>query len=332
VDIPATSDNIPGTLVLRGATGDVKIGVASPPPHVTTPLTVTGGSTSGGAVVTYVYGSANAGITSYRANGTVENPTQVLSGERFAFLVGGTYGTTGFGNNPAAMNFHAAENQTDTARGSFITFDTCAVGQSGRQERLRIDASGNVFIGGTSGPSLTPKFGVHGYMVAQTTAAVDTPYVCHNTATSGDNQFINLATETTHTTRGQIDYNRGAGVVRYNTTSDETLKNVIGDADPSRSLEILSQTKLKNFSWKEDQDNKVQMGVIAQELIDVYPGAVSVGGETNTGYRPWAVDKTSFTFHLIAGWQEHAKVIQELTAKVEKLTAQVEALGVALQT
>jgi hypothetical protein len=146
VDIPATSDNIPGTLVLRGATGDVKIGVASPAPHVTAPLTVTGGSTSGAALATYVYGSANAGITSYRANGTVESPTQVLSGERFAFLVGGTYGTTGFAN-PAAMNFHAAENQTDTARGSFITFDTCAVGQSGRQERLRIDASGRVLVG-----------------------------------------------------------------------------------------------------------------------------------------------------------------------------------------
>jgi hypothetical protein len=154
VDIPATSDNIPGTLVLRGATGDVKIGIASPAPPITAPLTVNAGPTAGAALATYTYGSVNPGVVNLRANGTVENPTQVLSGERFAFLVGGTYGTTGFGNNPAAMNFYAAENQTDTARGSFITFDTCAVGQSGRQERLRIDASGNVGIG------MTPSYRV----------------------------------------------------------------------------------------------------------------------------------------------------------------------------
>jgi hypothetical protein len=178
-----------------------------------------------------------------------------------------------------------------------------------------------VFIGGTTAPSLSPKFGVHGYMVARTSPAADSPYVSHNAATSGDNVFIGLGTEASYTARGSIDYNRSAGVVRYNTTSDETLKNVIGDADPSRSLEILSQTKLKNFSWKDDPDNRVQMGVIAQELASVYAGAVSVGGETESGYRPWAVDKTAFTFHLIAGWQAHAKAIQELSAKVEALEA-----------
>jgi hypothetical protein len=141
VDIPATSDNIPGTLVLRDASGGVKIGVASPAPHVTAPLTVSGSSPAGG-LVTYSY-TASAGIANYRANGTPENPTQVLSGQRFAFFVGGTYGTTQFAN-PAAINFIAAENQTDTARGSFITFETCAPGQITRQERARIKETGQI--------------------------------------------------------------------------------------------------------------------------------------------------------------------------------------------
>jgi hypothetical protein len=188
-------------------------------------------------------------------------------------------------------------------------------------ERMRITGGGDLYIGGTTAPSLSPRLGVHGYMVARTSPAADSPYVSHNAATSGDNAFMGFGTEASYTARGSIDYNRSAGVVRYNTTSDETLKNVIGDADPSRSLEILSQTKLKNFSWKDDPDSKVQIGVIAQELASVYAGAVSIGGETESGYRPWAVDKTAFTFHLIAGWQAHAKAIQELSAKVEALEA-----------
>jgi hypothetical protein len=53
---------------------------------------------------------------------------------------------------------------------------------------------------------------------------------------------------------------------------------------------------------------------------------VSVGGENDKGeYRPWGVDKTAFTFHLIAGWQEHQRIIQSqadtITAMEARLTA-----------
>ena len=151
-----------------------------------------------------------------------------------------------------------------------------------------------------------------------------------NNATSGNNLFTSFYTETTATGRGSIDYNRAAGLTRYNTTSDATLKNIIGDSDGAKSVEILNSTRIREYSWKEDQANKPQIGVIAQELYETFSGAVSVGGDKvsvdeegneTTQYVPWAVDKTAFTFHLVKGWQAHERIIQELKAEFDAYKA-----------
>lgn len=134
--------------------GNVGIGTPSGPEyrfHV-----VTDGGTSVGHFDAYG-GSSEAGITCRSAGGTLASPTAITAGRRFAYFVGGTYGSTGF-VNCAAINFVASENHTDTARGCFISFDTAANGQAGRQERLRIDASGNVGIS-TSNPISTLHVG-----------------------------------------------------------------------------------------------------------------------------------------------------------------------------
>jgi hypothetical protein len=144
-----------------------------------------------------------------------------------------------------------------------------------------------------------------------------------NKATSGNNLFQEFGTETGINGRGSIDFNRAATLVRYNTTSDANLKNIIGYSDKQKSIDILNSTKIKEFSWKEDETNKVQIGVIAQELYETYKGAVSVGSDESLlgteDYKSWKVDKTAFTFHLIAGWQKHEQIIQELQAQITEL-------------
>ena len=88
----------------------------------------------------------------------------------------------------------------------------------------------------------------------------------------------------------------------------------------------MKSTKIREYAWKDDPTQKPQIGVIAQELFETYKGAVSVGGDiektdaqgnVTTEYKPWAVDKTAFTFHLIAGWQAHEKIIQEMKAIID---------------
>jgi hypothetical protein len=178
-----------------------------------------------------------------------------------------------------------------------------------------------------------------------------------NSDTAGNSLFSVFYTETGATQRGSIDYNRAGGLTRYNTTSDGTLKNVLGDSDVQKSLDILASTRLRNYTWKDDPTGKLQIGPIAQELYQTYPGAVSVGGEyeetiaavteqrvikeaagdqpaeyetvvitperVETRYRPWGVDKTAFTFHLVAGHQYHTKQIADLQAMVADLSARV---------
>jgi len=151
-----------------------------------------------------------------------------------------------------------------------------------------------------------------------------------NAANANDNSWVVFLEGSGGTARGSIDFNRGGTLTRYNTTSDATLKNLIGDAPQARSLEILSQTRLREYSWKSDETNKPQIGVIAQELVDVFPGAVSVGGDLagvdeegnpTTKYHPWSVDKTAYQFHLVAGWQNHEAKIAALEARLAALEA-----------
>jgi hypothetical protein len=228
--------------------------------------------------------------------------------------------------------------------GGALTFNSGnTIGSSVGTERMRILSDGTVLMGLTSAGGVattlyTYRSGGSSIVAKQEATNGDTISVW-NSATSGNNLFLNFYTEGTATTRGFVDYLRSSNVVRYNTTSDATLKNLIGDSDKQKSLEILGSTRIREYAWKDDAEQKPQIGVIAQELYETYKGAVSVGGDiektddqgnVTTEYRPWAVDKTAFTFHLISGWQEHQRIIQEQQAIIAQLQADVAELkGVA---
>ena len=206
---------------------------------------------------------------------------------------------------------------------------------------------GNLLVGTTTeggGAGYNTRFAVYSstvdphISVADTGATITGPYIAWHKAASGNNIFMSFTTESSITLRGLIDYNRGSSVVRYNTTSDETLKNIIGDSSGSESVNILKNTRIRDFNWKNDTTNKVNVGVIAQELYEVFKGAVSVGGDIVkkdsdgndvTIYQPWGVDKTAFTFHLVAGWQAHEKLIQDLKIENDSLKSRIEALEAA---
>jgi hypothetical protein len=204
-----------------------------------------------------------------------------------------------------------------------MTFATSA------SERMRITSAGDLLVGTTNADArLTVSTGNDEAIYAlNTSGASSATMLAWNNASSGNNYFHAFFVNTSPLNVGNIDYNRAGGLVRYNTTSDATLKNLIGDADKQKSVDILNSTKIREYAWKEDAEQKPQIGVIAQELYETYKGAVSVGGENDKGeYRPWGVDKTAFTFHLIAGWQTHEKLIQEQQALIENLTTRLNAL------
>jgi len=154
--------------------------------------------------------------------------------------------------------------------GSYMMFEVKGT------ERMRIDASGNLLVGTSSvlfsNRSLQVKAnGGNDAAVIQSTAVSAKTLLCWNNVTSGDNQFIAFLTEAGGTQRGLIDYNRAAGQVRYNITSDARLKGDIQNAEESGSL--IDSIQVRQYDLKETSHH-VGFGFIAQELLEVAPEAV----------------------------------------------------------
>jgi hypothetical protein len=203
---------------------------------------------------------------------------------------------------------------------------------------MRILSGGPILIGVTSSFAGDANFFVYnasaGPSLSNGTSGQQT-LLLWNRGTSGNNLFTEFHTDASLSFRGSIDYNRGAGVVRYNTTSDKNLKVILGDTDKNISLKILNSTKIRDYYWKNDNSQNVQVGVIAQELFETYKGAVVVGSNSdkigNKDYKTWGVDKTAFTFHLIAGWQLHNEKITDLDYKFETQAEKIARLETRVQ-
>ena len=179
-------------------------------------------------------------------------------------------------------------------------------------ERARITSGGVVAVNTTGAVYSSEKLAVlaanNSVAAAFKTDAGATEYTIavSNTATSGDNKFVVFATESTDTIRGSITYNRGAGQVAYNVTSDVRLKdNITNAADAGNKVDAL---QVRQFDWKET-GNHVDYGFVAQELHEVVPHSVSKPEDDG---QMWSVDYSKLVPMLV-------KEIQSLRARVAQL-------------
>jgi hypothetical protein len=178
-------------------------------------------------------------------------------------------------------------------------------------ERARIDTSGNVLIGTNAYNGAST-----GCLHTKTTVAGNQNWTAWNTDTTGNRYFAYFSAGSTFAGVGSILYNGSATV--YNTTSDRRLKENIVDA--GSSIGKLSQIKIRSFDWKDNRVH-VDFGIIAQELHEVAPEAVTVGNDNEDGSikTPWQVDTSTLVPMLIAAMQEQQKQIEELKAEIKAL-------------
>jgi hypothetical protein len=102
-------------------------------------------------------------------------------------------------------------------------------------ERMRITSAGDLLVGATAtsaffdGRVSSFSATLPGLSGKTSGGAAMPAITAWNTATSGDNFFLQFATEASATGRGSITYNRAGGLTAYNTTSDYRSKDIISN-------------------------------------------------------------------------------------------------------
>ena len=202
---------------------------------------------------------------------------------------------------------------TDSTGSTFFYNGQQASNTKATSLKMTLDASGNLLVGTTSAAAkITALAGASGQAaIFQQPAQNFWCVLAHNQATSGDNSFVLFGTEASFTSRGSITYNRAAGQVAYNITSDYRLKE---DIKPLTGA-ISRITSLKPSTYKLKETGFVCEGFIAHELAEVVPMAVSGAKD--------AVDADGKPVYQSV---DLSKVIPLLVAAIKELTARVEAL------
>ena len=223
---------------------------------------------------------------------------------------GALYLHTSTATNYAFLGKYNASTQLADSGSAGLTFATAS--GSTPIERMRIDSSGYLIVGGTS------QIGqISGYFNG---AAVSGIGLQTSRASTGSNFMVfnnnagNIA--------GFIQHN-GTTTVNYSTSSDYRLKENI--APMTGALAKVAQLKPVTYTWK-NTDGEQGEGFIAHELAEICPLAVSGEKDAineNGSIKAQGIDSSKLVAILTAA-------IQELKAELDATKAEIQALkGVA---
>jgi hypothetical protein len=182
-------------------------------------------------------GSSNTGI--FAINGTDTSSTFVwasqafnsgmTTGQNFVHFIGRAASSL----NAGYMGYYYSG--TPGATSNLLTF-----GHYAADNLMNLNGSGNLLVGTTSSlissSARLSASGVAGIeAVASSTGGLPCVYAWQK-STTGNNNFCIFYTEGTATDRGGIAFNRTAGLVSYNTTSDYRAKEISGPVVGSGAL------------------------------------------------------------------------------------------------
>jgi len=227
--------------------------------------------------------------------------------------------TTGIGSGIGFSRENSADWGTQIR---FYTHPTATSNIGDITERMRIDSSGNLLVGVTSGTSY--KLSLKTSLASQ--SAIGTAGTSGDTAfqsilvTKFDNDsttsqnFIQFQINNGGANCGKITAN-GANTAAFGSTSDQRVKENIAEL-PSQLANIMALRPVE-FDYLESYGGGHQIGFIAQEIQQVYPDVIST-------------DDSSEKIMSITGWSKTearlVKAIQEQQALITQLTARITAL------
>jgi hypothetical protein len=184
----------------------------------------------------------------------------------------------------------------------------------GLTEKVRITSIGSVGIG-TSSPLSTYKMtieGTGGGIAALADGAGDAN-IYSSSATIGYHLFGDQGGAAKVYILGNGDVKNANN--SYGAISDVTLKENITDATPK--LQDLLKVKIRNYNLIDDEAKTKQLGVIAQELEEVFPNLISEDKQMNSDKTIKTVKYSVFVPMLIKAIQEQQEQINQLRVLIE---------------
>jgi len=199
-----------------------------------------------------------------------------------------------------------------------LVFSTTADGASSPTERMRMNSVGKVIVNDTAAIldatfSILAQSGNNAIALKSNASTTFAILNIWGNETSGNQIFFRFATDS-NAERGSITYNRGGGVVAYNTTSDYRSKTILGEVEaPGDTIDALKVYRgIMNGATVE------RPMLIAHEAQEVAPYCVT--GEKD------AVDDDN---NPIYQQMDHQVLVPLLIAEIQQLRARVAALEAA---
>ena len=165
--------------------------------------------------------------------------------------------------------------------------------QTDSTERFRINTSGVVTVGVSTFADGTGGTSIAGGLVK----------ISNDSTSNGTQMFF------TNPNGAVGSISSSGSATAYNTSSDARLKDVTGSA---RGLEVINELNPVAYNWK--ADGKADEGLIAQEVLDVVPNAVS-GSEEDM----YQMDYSKLVTHLVKAVQEQQEQIESLKSEIANL-------------
>jgi hypothetical protein len=191
-------------------------------------------------------------------------------------------------------------------------------------ERARIDPSGNLLVGTSSNIiNDNARLAVVGFEGIRAQATANGGGSIGAFASNSQTVHFVGYDLTASAIKFQVLFNGNVQNTNnsYGAISDVKLKENIVDASPK--LVDLMQVKVRNYNFKNDPNHK-QLGVIAQELEQVFPAMIEETPDRDAkindlGTKTKSVKYSVFVPMLIKAMQEQQVMINELMAKVATL-------------
>jgi len=298
---PLTIKTNSSTAATIDTSGNVGIGTSSPAAKLHIKDTSNPANTTGSVIIEGQRdGTANLMELRARDNGT---PSGALPNGQGGIIRMSGFDGTDF-EELAFIGYQAdgAAVADGDAPGRLI-FGTTPDGGGAATEKMRIDASGNVLVGKTAADNETQGVRIYPTGRQSIVSEADTALIINRRSSVGT--VVSLRKDATQV--GSISVTGSA--TAYNTSSDARLKDVTGEA---RGLEVINELNPVAYNWK--ADGKADEGLIAQEVLDIVPNAVS-GSEEDM----YQMDYSKLVTPLIKAVQEQQELITTLQAEVALL-------------